>query len=150
MAGTPPKYMMQSKPVAQATADAGRNMSLPLDTQVALLRQRVEQLTADLAALRSQMETECVRQHWNGEVHFPAADHVKMSVQGNSLTLDHGGLTINCGARVNIYAGTIELSAGTMTNNMGMAKFSGVVQCDSLIANTVSAANYTPGAGNIW
>jgi hypothetical protein len=28
-----------------------------------------------------------------------------------------------------------------------MSKFSGVVQCDTLIANSVAAASYTPGAG---
>jgi hypothetical protein len=32
----------------------------------------------------------------------------------------------------------------------GMSKFSGVVQCDTLISNTVISATYTPGAGNIW
>jgi len=30
-----------------------------------------------------------------------------------------------------------------------VSKFSGVVQCDTLIANSVAAANYPPGAGNI-
>ena len=37
-----------------------------------------------------------------------------------------------------------------ITVNAGMSKFSGVVQCDTLIANSVAAASYTPGAGNIW
>jgi hypothetical protein len=32
----------------------------------------------------------------------------------------------------------------------GMAKFSGVVECDTLIASSVVAASYTPGAGNVW
>ena len=32
----------------------------------------------------------------------------------------------------------------------GMSKFSGVVQCDTLISNSVISASYTPGAGNIW
>jgi hypothetical protein len=31
-----------------------------------------------------------------------------------------------------------------------MSKFSGVVQCDTLISNSVISASYTPGAGNIW
>jgi hypothetical protein len=31
-----------------------------------------------------------------------------------------------------------------------MAKFNGVVECDTLIANSVVAASYTPGAGNVW
>jgi hypothetical protein len=32
----------------------------------------------------------------------------------------------------------------------GMAKFSGVVECQTLVATSVVAANYTPGAGNVW
>jgi hypothetical protein len=31
-----------------------------------------------------------------------------------------------------------------------MSKFSGVVKCDTLIANSVISASYTPGQGNIW
>jgi hypothetical protein len=31
-----------------------------------------------------------------------------------------------------------------------MSKFSGVVQCDTLIASSVVGSSYTPGAGNIW
>jgi hypothetical protein len=30
-----------------------------------------------------------------------------------------------------------------------MAKFAGVVQCDTLITNSVVASSYTPGAGNL-
>ena len=37
-----------------------------------------------------------------------------------------------------------------ITVNAGMSKFSGVVQCDTIIANSVVGASYTPGAGNIW
>jgi hypothetical protein len=32
----------------------------------------------------------------------------------------------------------------------GMSTFSGVVQADTVITNTIIAATYTPGAGNIW
>lgn len=31
----------------------------------------------------------------------------------------------------------------------GTSKFDGVVQCDTLVANSVVAQSYTPGAGNI-
>ena len=37
-----------------------------------------------------------------------------------------------------------------VTVNAGMSKFSGVVQCDTVISNSVMSATYTPGAGNIW
>lgn len=45
--------------------------------------------------------------------------------------------------------GSLAVAAGQVTVDAGMAKFSGVVQCDTLIANTVVAATYTPGAGNL-
>ena len=32
----------------------------------------------------------------------------------------------------------------------GDSTFSGVVQCDTMIANSVVGTSYTPGAGNIW
>ena len=53
---------------------------------------------------------------------------------------------------------TVELSAGSKLiasatlseTNAPIAKFSGIVQCDVIQANTVIGASYTPGAGNIW
>jgi hypothetical protein len=44
----------------------------------------------------------------------------------------------------------VSVSAATVNVDAGMAKFSGVVQCDTLIANSVVGTSYTPGAGNIW
>ena len=43
-----------------------------------------------------------------------------------------------------------DMSAGMVTVDAGMSKFSGVVQCDTLITNSVVSSSYTPGAGNIW
>ena len=39
---------------------------------------------------------------------------------------------------------------GMVTVDAGMSKFSGVVQADTVICNSVISASYTPGAGNIW
>ena len=69
---------------------------------------------------------------------------------GNSVTLATSGVTVNASAKVTVNASTVEVSAGLVIVNAGMSKFSGVVQCDTLIANSVAAASYTPGAGNIW
>ena len=69
---------------------------------------------------------------------------------GNSVTLATSGLTINASAKVTLNASNVEVSAGMITVNAGMSKFSGVVQCDTIIANSVVGASYTPGAGNIW
>lgn len=150
MAGLPPKYAMQRQAAGQPQMEVGRAPGLPVDTQIALLRQRIDQLTAEVAALKSQMESECVRQYWNGEVHFPASTHVRISVSGNFLTLDASGLNIGSSARLQLNGSTIDVSGGMLSGNIGMAKFSGVVQCDSLVANSVAAASYTPGAGNVW
>ncbi len=69
---------------------------------------------------------------------------------GNAVKLEPSGITVNASAKVTISASTIEVSAGMVTVNAGMSKFSGVVQADTVISNSVISASYTPGAGNIW
>ena len=69
---------------------------------------------------------------------------------GNSVNFETSGITVNASAKVAISASQIEISAGMVIVDAGMSKFSGVVQCDTLIANGVVSASYTPGAGNIW
>lgn len=69
---------------------------------------------------------------------------------GNSIKLEPSGVTITAAAKVTINASQVEVSAGMVTVNAGMSKFSGVVQCDTLISSAVVSASYTPGAGNIW
>lgn len=69
---------------------------------------------------------------------------------GNSIKLETSGITVNAAAKVSVNASQVEVSAGMVTVNAGMSKFSGVVQCDTLISNSVVSASYTPGAGNIW
>jgi uncharacterized protein involved in type VI secretion and phage assembly len=70
---------------------------------------------------------------------------------GNTIKLDTSGITITSALRVKIDAGTtVEVNASMVTVNAGMSRFSGVVQCDTLISNAVVSASYTPGAGNIW
>jgi uncharacterized protein involved in type VI secretion and phage assembly len=69
----------------------------------------------------------------------------------NSIKLESSGITINAAAKVTVNAGAqVDVTAGMVNVSAGMSKFSGVVQCDTLIATTVVAATYTPGAGNIW
>ncbi len=69
---------------------------------------------------------------------------------GNSVKLESSGVTITASAKLTINAGTIAISAGMVTVDAGMSKFSGVVQADTVISNSVVSASYTPGAGNIW
>jgi uncharacterized protein involved in type VI secretion and phage assembly len=69
---------------------------------------------------------------------------------GNSIKLEASGITITAAAKVTVNASQVAVSAGMVTVDSAMSKFSGVVQCDTLISNSVVSASYTPGAGNIW
>jgi uncharacterized protein involved in type VI secretion and phage assembly len=69
---------------------------------------------------------------------------------GNSVVLETQGITVQASAKVTVTASLVEVSASMVTVNAGMSRFSGVVQCDTLIATTVVGTTYTPGAGNIW
>lgn len=69
---------------------------------------------------------------------------------GNSVKLETSGITVNAGAKVTVSAGQLTISAGMVTVDAGMSRFSGVVQADTVISNSVVSASYTPGAGNIW
>jgi uncharacterized protein involved in type VI secretion and phage assembly len=69
---------------------------------------------------------------------------------GNSLKLESAGVTLTASAKVTVNASTVAISAGMVTVDAGMSKFSGVVQADTVISNSVVSSSYTPGAGNIW
>lgn len=92
------------------------------------------------------------------------AAKVTISMQsGHTLVLDDSAqevklkhsngclIKMNVGGQISINANaTVEVNAAMVTVNAGMSKFSGVVQCDTLITNSVVSPSYTPGAGNIW
>lgn len=68
---------------------------------------------------------------------------------GNSVKLEPAGITVTAAAKVTVQASQVAISAGMVTVDAGMSRFSGVVQADTVISNTVISAAYTPGAGNI-
>jgi hypothetical protein len=69
---------------------------------------------------------------------------------GNSIKLETAGITISAAAKVTVNASQVAVRAGMVTVDAATSKFSGVVQCDTLISNSVISAAYMPGAGNIW
>jgi len=69
---------------------------------------------------------------------------------GNSVQMQASGITVTASAKVTVNASTVAISAGMVTVSAGMSTFSGVVQADTVITNSIIAASYTPGAGNIW
>jgi uncharacterized protein involved in type VI secretion and phage assembly len=79
----------------------------------------------------------------------PGAVEIEDS-SGNSVKLEPAGITITGAAKVTVNAGQVAVSAGMVTVDAGMSKFSGILQADTVICNTIVSASYTPGAGNIW
>lgn len=80
-----------------------------------------------------------------------AAQSVEIAdANGNSIRLDPSGIALRAAAKVRIVASSAEMSVGMLEIAAGMSKFSGVVSCDTLQANSVVASSYTPGAGNLW
>jgi uncharacterized protein involved in type VI secretion and phage assembly len=69
---------------------------------------------------------------------------------GNRLRMESSGITLNSPAKVTVNASNVEVSAGMVTVEAGLSRFSGVVQADTVICNSVISQSYTPGAGNIW
>lgn len=93
-------------------------------------------------------------------VETPAGYHLTITDQGaGTVTIEKGGekiemaaagITISTSAKVTIQAANVDVSASMVKVDAGMSKFSGVVQCDTLISNAVVSSSYTPGAGNLW
>jgi uncharacterized protein involved in type VI secretion and phage assembly len=80
---------------------------------------------------------------------------------GGTVTLQHsnganvvidssGNVTITANANCNVNASEVTITASMVTVNAAMSQFSGVVQADTVITNSVVSSAYTPGAGNVW
>jgi phage baseplate assembly protein gpV len=87
---------------------------------------------------------------WSEAGDPPRASRVALrDTNGNAITLESAGVTIIASGKVSFAGGSAEISVGALTVSAGMSRFSGVVQADTVIANSVVASSYTPGAGNI-
>ena len=69
---------------------------------------------------------------------------------GNSIKLENGKVTVSALGKLVLQAAMIEINGTQVRLNASMVKCAGVVQADTMIANTVTAATYAPGAGNVW
>jgi hypothetical protein len=68
---------------------------------------------------------------------------------GNTVRLSPSGIEISSASEVRVSASTITFSAGTGTTDAGTWTFSGLVRSQTLITESVVAASYSPGAGNV-
>jgi uncharacterized protein involved in type VI secretion and phage assembly len=74
-----------------------------------------------------------------------AGQEVKL-VHSNGCTIK-----INAAGQISIIANaSVEINAPALNVHSGVAMFDGLIQCQTLITNSVVSSSYTPGAGNIW
>jgi len=69
---------------------------------------------------------------------------------GNTVTLDTSGVSVQTGSTVQVQASSVTITAGDVTVNAGTSTFSGTVIATTLVATSVVGTTYTPGAGNMW
>jgi uncharacterized protein involved in type VI secretion and phage assembly len=67
---------------------------------------------------------------------------------GNSLEMAPAGITITAASKLSISAATLQIDAGSAKASSSMWAHSGVVQADTVLANSVVGSVYAPGAGN--
>ena len=56
----------------------------------------------------------------------------------------------NGGSIVRVTPGTVEISGGIVNVDAAMTNVNGLLKTNTLMADSVVASSYTPGAGNIW
>ena len=84
--------------------------------------------------------------------HQIALNETTVTIQdtnGNIITLDATGIHIQGAASIRLDCSQLALTASQISLNTGMVKATGVIQCDTIIANSVVGSSYTPGVGNI-
>ena len=88
----------------------------------------------------------------SGKLTDDSGGKIELSLSGSTttITLDSSGVSVQTGSNVQIQASQMSVTAGQVSVDAAMSQFSGVVQCDTLIATTVVGTTYTPGAGNVW
>lgn len=69
---------------------------------------------------------------------------------GNSIKLENGKITLSSPGKLVLKAAQIEINGSVVTMNAPTVQCTGVLKADTVLASTVSAATYTPGAGNVW
>jgi uncharacterized protein involved in type VI secretion and phage assembly len=77
---------------------------------------------------------------------------VTVGKQNSSTTIQAtpGNVTITASSAVQVNAASVTVKAPSVSVEAAVSQFSGVVKCETLVANTVVGAAYTPGAGQIW
>ncbi len=100
----------------------------------------LERANAALAARLAALEAALIVGR-NGQVRIESAVGIKLVAP--QIDVLASGLLKAAGTIADISAGAVKLNAGQVIAT-------GLVKCDTLLANSVIASSYSPGAGNVW
>lgn len=123
---------------------AGNKLTLTEDESGILLEdQNGNKITMDTTGITEESASDMKLKITSGKIEI-------MDAAGNQVKIEASGVTIQSAAKITISGSMVELTAGSLTVNAGMASFSGVVQATTFIASAgVVSPMYTPGAGNV-
>ena len=101
---------------------------------------------------RTTSTTEIIRT--TGDVQIVLSDsqpNIYMDTQnGTKIVMGAAGVNIvAAGANIRIEAGIVTIDASLIKLEAGIVT-ARMIRCDTIIAENVIGASYTPGAGNIW
>lgn len=86
----------------------------------------------------------------SGELTDAGGGKIEFQTAGTTVTINPQGVTVNTPLEVKVQATLVTISAAQVKVDAPISMFSGVVQAQTVITNSVVSASYTPGAGNIW
>lgn len=86
----------------------------------------------------------------SGELTDTGGGKIEVKTAGTTVTINTQGVTVNTPLNVKVQATMVNVTAAQVLVDAPISMFSGTVQAQTVIANSVISASYTPGAGNIW
>jgi hypothetical protein len=128
------------------TAAKPLNVSLPLDKCVALLEGLCHTLQQRLKDHEDLIESVFKP---DGSIELRSAHKLDIVVGSSRISIDASGIRVQSALNVRVDVTRFEVNAGQMSANVGLFNAAGMIRCQTIQADTVIGASYTPGAGNL-
>jgi hypothetical protein len=140
---------------ARTTASHEANVRLSRALPISRNRRAVVSRRSDVLEMQRKLGNAFVQRHLaagHAVNPRPAPAGLQREGEAEPAAAAPGGPTsIGDGSTAVSAAGGIVKADGAIIElNAGMVRSAGVIQADTIIADSVVASSYTPGAGNVW
>jgi len=102
------------------------------------------------SSLRQAAVLQMQRTHGNAHVMRQLQPSIQRQEEEGGTATEGPSAISGPGGSVEVGGGGVEISGGIVKMHSGMVEADGVVKASTIIADSVVASSYTPGAGNIW